>query len=340
MNIRKALILLSVIFSFQIAQSNDTVNLLMWWDKPLSLYLEKEVKTRCQVDLAYQGYVASDQFLYDFQIEDWDIIVFESTIFDLVKDKLLEKNINIKNNLMKEYPLFIRNQLNKQLGSSERDYNNLTFFSINNIVIVYDSKKISISDDTDIKSIINQLADTGKELVLLDDPNIINAILKVEGYNKMSLSSFETLFDYKNIIIQNYINGYENVGVMITWSSFALQYIIDAKDRGFEFELFEIPKYRFTTSTYIVQLRSNKSVNCVMNFMTSKDFMSKSSNLVFDFTPYANYEVVKNKRFYQLYKNFYKLGSKNDLKWVYQFSDLEESLYDSWGQILTMKKGV
>lgn len=156
----------------------------------------------------------------------------------------------------------------------------------------------------------------------------------------MSLSSFETLFDYKNIIIQNYINGYENVGVMITWSSFALQYIIDAKDRGFEFELFEIPKYRFTTSTYIVQLRSNKSVNCVMNFMTSKDFMSKSSNLVFDFTPYANYEVVKNKRFYQLYKNFYKLGSKNDLKWVYQFSDLEESLYDSWGQILTMKKGV
>ncbi|MBK2105526.1 hypothetical protein [Francisella philomiragia] len=340
MNIRKALILLSVIFSFQIAQSNDTVNLLMWWDKPLSLYLEKEVKTRCQVDLAYQGYVASDQFLYDFQIEDWDIIVFESTILDLVKDKLLEKNINIKNNLMKEYPLFIRNQLNKQLGSSERDYNNLTFFSINNIVIVYDPKKISISDDTDIKSIINQLADTGKELVLLDDPNIINAILKVEGYNKMSLSSFETLFDYKNIIIQNYINGYENVGVMITWSSFALQYIIDAKDRGFEFELFEIPKYRFTTSTYIVQLRSNKSVNCVMNFMTSKDFMSKSSNLVFDFTPYANYEVVKNKRFYQLYKNFYKLGSKNDLKWVYQFSDLEESLYDSWGQILTMKKGV
>lgn len=128
MNIRKALILLSVIFSFQIAQSNDTVNLLMWWDKPLSLYLEKEVKTRCQVDLAYQGYVASDQFLYDFQIEDWDIIVFESTILDLVKDKLLEKNINIKNNLMKEYPLFIRNQLNKQLGSSERDYNNLTFF--------------------------------------------------------------------------------------------------------------------------------------------------------------------------------------------------------------------
>ncbi|MEY8766791.1 MULTISPECIES: hypothetical protein [Francisella] len=326
--------MLLTLFNCSISYSTDSVRLLSWWDEPLYDYMFSTIKHSCDVDLAYQGYVESNQFISLLESgKHWDIVVFEGTLFNMVKKNLSRDDIDINTDLKAKYPEFIRRELRENLGDSLK-YSNLTFFTINNLVILYDPKVLNISKDTDIKSIINQLDKANKDLVLLDDANIISSIMEAEGY-ELSLRDFSELFNYKKILIQNYIDNYEDIGAMLIWSAFALEYLNKVKNKGIELKIAEIPKYQFTTANYIGQLSKDENTKCVVDVLTSEDFFLRSKT-TFDFTPYVNYESISDEEFYNLYRRFYMQGSEYKLKWIDNKKN-SENIYNAWNKILVQK---
>lgn len=328
---RLMFIALLVMISYEISSSKGIVNLLAWWDNENYSLIQDEVKLKCDVDIAFQGYTETRQFLSLINEVDWDIMIFKSNIPDFLVEKFNKKDIHLYSKLLPKYPEFIAKSF---LEKTKGKLSNFTYFSMNMIVFLYNPEVITIKKDDTIKTIIEKVKSTQKNFILLEDANVIHAILNENGSNQFSFINFFKLFDYENLIVNDYIHDYKNLGVSITRSSLVFKNITEAEKQGVHLEYMILPKYDYVMYNYIVQLHENPNTNCVIDLLTSKDFMLKYSEKTFNFNPYSEFKNIKNKIFYQEYESFYNLGVANELKSLYLTKEQDKQANDLWNEIL------
>lgn len=327
-------LLLSGFCSGQVQQ--NVVTVLAWWNYIDKDWVKNEIKRTCHVDLAVQTYKDANEFNRVFSPQKYDIAIFESTLLHHVKQKLPP---NISSNLYeiaKLYPSFIRKEF-----KNEATVKNLAFFFISNTVFLYNPANIALTKNDSIKSIIEKLSTNEKKqpFVLLDDPNMIDQIIKSDLNKDLSLETFNQLFNYSNLVISNEYIDYKNLGVFMTWSGEAILHKILAEQQGVKLNVITIPKYAYTTADIIAQLNDKPTAACAAKVLAGRKVMSKLQQTVYYFSPYVTINDAKNLTYKTIYSDFKELAKTGQAKWVFPSTDEINRINKAW-QDITLDYGL
>ena len=178
------LLLTSIIIVPTAAYSKDQVNVLGWWGYLDSEEIQEEIEKKCNVSFSYDEYYSNDEFLRRWNNSkkgDYDIIIFSETIYNVVRDRIDDKN----GELYKEKERFL--PIIKKRYEQKRFASNVLFFAHSLTGFLWNPRIITLSDSDDIKQIFYKAK--GKYKLLIDDPVEVGLLVE-EAYRNESNSGF------------------------------------------------------------------------------------------------------------------------------------------------------
>jgi hypothetical protein len=152
--LRKILFIFFLLICHGNSFARDEVTILGWWDHLDQEWVERGIQQKCDVNLAFQGYVENIQFLSLFNQNKWDIVIFESTLFNFLREDVIKSNIDISTKILPKYPNFIKNNF---LSEVKKNTPNVAILSLNSTVFLYNPEVINITNSDTVRTIINKL---------------------------------------------------------------------------------------------------------------------------------------------------------------------------------------
>lgn len=316
--------------------AKPSVRLLTWWGYFHNKALKEIIEKKCHIDLQIQNYRDDIDFTRLFNQDRFNLVIFESTKLPIIRQKLTVVGKTHLSRVSKDYPPFIRNKLHEQSQSD-----NVAFFVLSDISFLYNPKNVMINKSDTIPSIIKKLIENKNKpnFVLLDDPNMISRFIKSDQKKTLTIKSFNSLFNYPNLIVSNDFRNYKNLGVAIIWSGEAFLQQTKAEQLGIKLKVVRIPKYSIITADYIAQITNDNATSCAAKVLAGKSFLNKIQATSLYFSPYMTDSSIKNQSFLDMHKSFYDSGKKNQWNW-YAPSKLElKNIAQAWKRI-TLKYGL
>ncbi len=306
------------------------VTVLSWWN-----YLDKEwvgrnVAKACNAELAVQSYKDANEFSKNFELKNYDLTIYESSQFKEVESEIPPNSLfKLKKRKEQYHP-----EIERIYDKFVNDKNTALFF-ISNTVFLYNPKNLNISNSDTIETIINKLKSKGSvsSLIIPDDPVIINTIIEQETKKPMTTAQFSKIFDYNNLVISNDFIDYMDMGAFFAWSGEAIYHKELAKKEGITLKIQTIPRYSYVTADLISLLSESKEASCVADLFSSKQFLQKLQENTYYYSPFANYEKIKNLDHKKLYDDFYKALNEKKSKWIWPSKEELIKASHSWENV-------
>lgn len=307
---------------------NSPIKILSWWHYFEPEWIKQEIKKQCNVELATQYYKDSYEFTKVFDMQNFDIVIYESTLLENLKPFLNANNIQSLEKL--NYPKEIQNIYNNYINNP-----NTAYFYLADIVFLYNPNFLNITTEDTIETIRNNLNQniTKPFFVILDDPVIINQLINIEAQKKLSTESFSEVLAYSNLILSNDFIDYKNLGVFITWSGAAIHNQEMAKKQNINLKISSIPKYSFITADLISLISKKQNAICVYDILKSQKFLETLQNTTYYYSPYLTKNVQKTS-FIELEENFEKHLHEHNLKWISPSKNELAATLQSWEQLI------
>jgi hypothetical protein len=166
------------ICALAMSQKKPTVNILTWWGYLDQPELIKKIEKKCDAQISVDQYFSNSEFLrrYHEQKSSYDIIIFASTIFEIIRSDIP--------NLPKS-PLWKQsNQYNRYIKQHYLKANyprNVIYFAHSISGFLLNPKTIKLSGNESLETIFNKA--NGKKIVLMDDSAEINKLLNMANDN-------------------------------------------------------------------------------------------------------------------------------------------------------------
>lgn len=327
---------LALIYSSQVlAKSNQReVNVLTWWGYLDHPNIISGAEKACGVKVSHDNYYSNDEFLRRWHQEraSYDLIIFSNTIYELVKPDLPNLQNSNLSLLAKNYNPTIR--LNYLASHYPK---NVAYFAHSLTGILYNTKKINISDADTVESLFNKAKNN--IVVIIDDAvessYLLSNALKgggppdnqnfnVANYNKMCMNA--------NIYVGNgFTNIYfdKNFSFSFMWSGEA---IMRERKLGKGYKFIILPNISYISTDLLAQTKPSKDAECVSEYLAGQTNLKNMERNSYYFSPYANSAEADYSGYADIYKSF--LDSLSKLKWIKPVNPNKfDSLNQSWSFI-------
>lgn len=295
----------------------EVINILTWWE-----YLDDKIvdtaEKKCNVKISYDEYYNNDEFIRRWSAgkEDYQVIIFSQTIYNIVKDKLPRiKNSKLNNNIKYYNPVIRNHYLQKNYPE------NVAYFTHSLTGFLWNPENIYISSNDSIDSIFKKAKNNN--VVIIDDPeefkkligvNLASNRSKFPQNNALTIESFKKITNNSNVYItNNYYNIYlqPRFAFSFSWSGEALLALMNS---GRDYQFLIHPKLSYISTDLISQTFNSTGSQCVASYLSSKEIMEVLQEKNFYFSPYANYSKNKNIKFKKIYKEF--ASNLKNLSWI------------------------
>jgi len=290
------------------------VNILSWSNYMSLPRVISMVKSGCGVEISSDEYYYPNDCLKristlgDFY--DYDIVIFQSNIYELIEKKIKLKNKSSLSEVVKEYSSVIRDHY------LSRNYpDNIVYFTLfvtgfiwnpdiiklsasdsnwsmfkkakNNIVILSESRTAIWSlINSDQKAPLNLLADVFGKVIQNADIYVVDGSSKL--YDKSSFA------------------------FALQRSSEAVEIIEASKNKALTF--FIHPKYSFISPDLIAELNARPETRCVARVLASKKVLDIVQEEKHYLSPYGTYASVSDPIFRNVYKSLF--DNIHAIRWV------------------------
>lgn len=284
------------------AKSNnqkETVNILTWWGYLSYPDIIKQVENQCNVKLSFDEYYSNDEFIrrWESHSELYDIIIFSSTIYDLLRDKIPRINNSKLSAYSTQYHPVIRAHY-----LSMHYPRNIVYFMHAMSGFLWNPDNISISEQDTIQSIFKKA--TNKLVVMMDDPVEVKRLVEADGASGLTPENFENIAQRANVYItNNYSQIYKKTAFSFSYS-WSGEAVIDIMAANKKYQFLVHPKLSYISSDLLAQTSRKTSAECVARIMASRDISTIIQNADFYFTPYIDYKNVIDDNFKKLYLDF------------------------------------
>jgi hypothetical protein len=289
--------------------SMPNVNILTWWGYLSAPWEAKIIESTCHVNLSYDQYYATDEFLRRWRQsrQDYDIAIFEDTAYPLIAKEIPHVASNLWRNTNNYNPIIRRRY-------QARNYpENIVFFYQSVTGFLWNPKAVSLASKD---SLVTMFKKAKNNLVVLIDDPIVFQKFQYLGTGKKSLSLREFLKIKQNtkiFITNSYDMLYKktNFAFSYMWSGAALSDLAHA-NKSYKFLIDSRASY--ISSDLLAQLNNKPGVVCVANLLASKKFLTKEQNYTYYFSPYANRSNVEQPFFKEVYEQY--INNLSTLHWI------------------------
>ena len=305
-------------------KQKDTVNILTWWGYLDSNDLISMVEKECNVKISYDEYYTNIEFLrrWKTQRQNYDIVIFSETIYDLVKDEIALKTGSLYE-LSQDYHPIIKEQYER--------YNfppNVTFYIHSLTGFLWNPDVVSLTKNEKLYSIFEKAKD--KITIILDDPAEAEKLISLgyyeaihgekegKGYkNKLiplTVKNFKKLIQQSKVyIVNDYNKIYTNkdFAFAFIWSGDAVTYL-KKSEKKYKFLVHDNLSY--VSSDLLAHLNHKDHVIATAKALMSKKAMGLVQNNEYYFSPYLDISDVNDPVFLKVYKQFIK--ELPNLSWV------------------------
>ena len=297
-------IVLLILMVFQTtcnARSNGVVNILTRYGYLRAPEISAIVKNECGVEISYDEYYHSSECLsrlFPRRIpSDYDIAIFVSPLYDLVKKKMKVKNSNLSE-VAKNYNSNIRKHY---LSDGYPD--NVVYFIISLYGFVWNPNIINISPSDSIPSMFEKAKNNIVIVVnslwgvwdLIDNDRTLSGELLAEKFKK-------TIQD-ADIYITNGYNGLynaDNFAFAFQRSGDAIYAIRNSKNKKLAFLVH--PKYSYIAPDLIAELNARPETQCAAKVLASKKVLDIVQKNTYYLSPYGTYKSVNDSIFQDIYR--------------------------------------
>lgn len=299
------------------SQQHSPVNILVWWN-----YLDKkiadEAEKKCNVKISYDEYYSNGEFIRRFntQMREYEIVIFSSTIYELIKKNIPEFNTNLWMQSLTYHPI------SKQHYEKEKYKKNVIYFVHTLTGFLFNKRLISLLPQDSAYSIFSKAKNN--VVVLTDDPVEVIKLINLDISSKdkqlstkIAIEQFKKTTQNSHVYITNdYATLFQknNFAFSYSWSAIAMIYLnrFDKKMEDYGFLIH--PSLSNISTDLLVQLKDEKHVNCVANFLSDKKTLNYIQNKIFYFSPYWDINNVKDPNFKKIYAE--TLKKLPELGWI------------------------
>ncbi len=139
------IVLMTVSSPSQAVQNKiPTVNILTWWGYLDYPEVVSDIEKKCNVKVSYDEYYSSSEFLRRERQENYDIVIFSGTIYDLVKANIGLKKSNLWRQSLNYNPIIRKHYLHSDFTPNVVYFlHSLTGFLWNpNVIDIYKNDSI------------------------------------------------------------------------------------------------------------------------------------------------------------------------------------------------------
>lgn len=299
-----------------IKNRKEVVNILTWWDY-LDIELIKKAENKCGAIISYDEYYTNDEFLrrWTNQKENYQVIIFSQTIYNIIKNKLPRINSSKLFNNAEQYNKIIKNHYLKMNYPA-----NVVYYIHSLTGFLWNPENITISTKDTIDFIFKKA--NNKYVAIIDDPVEFEKLILADfGLSKkppaetiLTIKNFNKITKNANVYITNNSDKIYTVpdfAFTLIWSGEAMNDLIQSNNK---FKFLIHPKLSYISSDLISQTSNSNGAYCVSKYLSSKEAIKITEEKYHYFSPYADYSKVSNPAFKNMYKEFVK--QLPDLPWL------------------------
>lgn len=308
-------------------QNANAVNIITWYGY-LTRDIVNELEKKCGATISYDEYYTTNEFLDRLKRQNYSIAIFAQTGYNLVYNKIDNKEISLDAIKQKHYPPILNSIFNKKLP------NNAGVFSIEAAGFLYDPLNIKINKNDSLKDILKQAK--GKKIILIDNPiESMKFISPNYKYPSDVIKKFKELFEGIEIIISNdnanFLND-KDIVLVHTWMGNAYRQI----KKNPHLKFVHHPSISYIGADLIASMDKRKETYCVAKELAGKEMNSKVISGDFVISPYGVLEDEK-KTLSPLYleiNNYFYKSQFRYLEWTTRPSkEVYLNIIDLWERI-------
>lgn len=287
------------------ADSKRPVNILSRYNYLNSPEIISTIKKQCGVEVFYDEYYNTNECLDRIdKTEDfyyYDIIMFPSDVYKLIREKITVKNSNL-NSAVKGYSKNI-----KEHYLSCGYPNNVVYFTLAISGFVWNPRVINLLVNDSISLMFEKAKNN--IAIVLDDPvgvwNLMNNSKKKPPYDLLA-EIFRRTIKNTDIYITNGYNELYNKSKF----AFAFQrsgeaaYILKtAKNKSLTF--FMHPDYSYVSPELMAELNTRPETRCVARVLASKKILDVVQKETYYLSPYGTNKSTADPIFQNIYKQLF-----------------------------------
>ncbi len=336
--------LVVLLFWWQLAlpdSSHDRINMLTWWGYFDNPAVVKSIEKQCSVKVSFDDYYSNQEFLrrLNSSVSSYDIAIFSSTIYNLVKDKVSLKSSPLHLVTKNYLPAIRKYYVNGGYAP------NVVFFNHSVSGFLWNPKVVNLTEKDSIAEIFKKAS--GKKVNVIDDPvevwNILNLGLNdgsfvwddsgAKNIYPLTLKRFRELTNKNEVFVENDFRNIlldKDFALSFSWSGDAILAMFFSEGRGFRFLVH--PKLSYITSDLLAARSNDSKVLCVANFLSSKQFLSKINRSLNYLSPYGLDDGNQNKYYREVYEKV--LSNMDKFSWVKPIKNEDfKALLSAWYNI-------
>lgn len=301
--LKKMIIPSSILF----CHNSYAVNILTWWgylNKDIISKIEKECNTR----VSYDEYFTNEDFLRRIDKQQYSIAIFSDIMYKLIENKIDNTGASLESIKQNYHPNIISSFNNKKLPK------NIGIIGIGITGFLYDTSKIKIEKNEDIKSIFYKA--NNKKIAILDDPTYS---FKLIPYDKPYPSLEKGIYEFKKLLNGNTPIVTIDIANSAKDKDFALAYT--CLGEAFH-EINQNPSLKFITHSkashisgdLVATLDKDPKTSCVAKAISNKDTLNTILEENYYISPFGEQNTIENSDFKSISKNI--INNYSSLKWI------------------------
>ncbi len=264
------------------------VNILSWWGYFNSVIVS-ELEQRCGAKISYDEFYSIDEFLKRFHEQEYSIVIFPQSTYNLVAQKVANKGTDISD-IRKKYAEGVSNS-----GFAKNLPKNVGIFAIEAAGFLYNSEKLTIGPELPLEVIFQKLKN--KKIIILDNPIEPMKLIAKLGEQvtfEEAVLRFKKIFTNVDVILSNDIaNFYKDENIVILHAWIGNSYEIIKKNPKYKF--MHHPKVSYIGGDLIASLDKNPKTSCVMKILADKEMNTKIIAHDFRMSPYGSLREFEKK---------------------------------------------
>ncbi|CAL7964073.1 conserved hypothetical protein [Gammaproteobacteria bacterium] len=308
-----------------IANPKGTVNILTWYAYLRSPEIISAVKDQCGVEIFYDEYYSVSECLSRITtIRDfyyYDIVIFPSDIYELIKEKLNIKNSDL-NKVVKDYSSRIKNHYLLHSYPS-----NVVYFTLTLYGFIWNPAVITLSTSDSVSSMFEKAKDNIVILV-----NSFTGVWNLIDVNQklpcdLLALAFGKIIQSADIYITNGYNKLydkDRFAFAFQRSGEAVFTIKASKNKSLSFLVH--PDYSYISPDLMAELNSRSETRCVARVLAHKKVLDIIQKKTYYLSPYGTYKSVNDPVFQRVYKWLFDNADK--VRWLDSFFAKNASEYN------------
>lgn len=295
------------------ASPKGAVNILVRGDYLRSPEIASEIEDQCGVKISYDRYYSAAECLSRASTGvgffNYDIMIFPSDIYELIKGKIEIKNSNL-NKMANGYSSRI-----KEHYLAHNYLNNVVYFMLSLSGFVWNSAIVEFSTSDSVFSMFEKAKNN---IVIMMDScpgmrNLIDNKRRLSGGDRIA-EVFGKIIGSAEIYITNEYNKlYDRNEFAFAFqrSGDAIHIIKASKNKGLNF--LEHPSYSYVTPDLLAELNARSETRCAARVLASKKILDIVQAKTYYLSPYGTYKLVNDPLFLGIYASLFDDGHK--IRW-------------------------